>query len=91
MRGTSVREPVTGAMTGSDWVVSGRQAVALLALALWNGKDPILKERLVGLKNRERNHGEDVKAYYVYLDSTPTHSYRSTCTSILRLPSPTWT
>jgi len=45
------------------------------ALALWNGKDPILKERLFGLANSESNHGEDVKEYYFYLDSTPTHSY----------------
>jgi hypothetical protein len=45
------------------------------ALALWNGKDPILKERLFGLTNSEGNHGEDVKEYYWYLDSTPTHSY----------------
>src|SRR6201986_3092692 len=45
------------------------------ALALWNEKDPILKERLFGLTNSEGNHGEDVKEYYFYLDSTPTHSY----------------
>jgi len=45
------------------------------ALALWNGSDPILKERLFGLTNNEGNHGEDVKEYYFYLDSTPTHSY----------------
>jgi hypothetical protein len=45
------------------------------ALALWNGKDPLLKERLFGLTNSEGNHGEDVKEYYFYLDSTPTHSY----------------
>ena len=45
------------------------------ALALWNEKDPILKERLYGLTNSEANHGEDVKEYYFYLDSTPTHSY----------------
>ncbi len=45
------------------------------ALALWNGKDPILKERLFGLTNGEGNHGEDVKEYYFYLDNTPTHSY----------------
>ena len=45
------------------------------ALALWNGNDPILKERLFGLTNSEGNHGEDVKEYYFYLDSTPTHSY----------------
>jgi hypothetical protein len=46
-----------------------------VALALWNGHDPILKERLFGLTNSEGNHGEDVKEYYFYLDSTPTHSY----------------
>jgi hypothetical protein len=45
------------------------------ALAFWNGRDPILKERLFGLTNAEGNHGEDVKEYYFYLDSTPTHSY----------------
>jgi hypothetical protein len=45
------------------------------ALALWNGKDPILKERLFGLTNNEGNHGEDVKEYYFYVDSTPTHAY----------------
>jgi hypothetical protein len=45
------------------------------SLALWNGNDPILKERLFGLTNSEGNHGEDVKEYYFYLDSTPTHSY----------------
>src|SRR5678810_412976 len=45
------------------------------AIALWNGRDPILKERLFGLTNNEGNHGEDVKEYYFYLDSTPTHSY----------------
>ena len=46
-----------------------------LSLALWNGRDPILKERYFGLTNSEGNHGEDVKEYYYYLDSTPTHSY----------------
>jgi hypothetical protein len=45
------------------------------ALALWNGRDPILKERLFGLTGHEGNHGEDVKEYYFYLDSTPTHSF----------------
>src|SRR6516225_4092309 len=45
------------------------------AIALWNGVDPILKERLFGLTNSEGNHGEDVKEYYFYLDATPTHSY----------------
>ena len=46
------------------------------ALALWNGQDPILKERLFGLTGNEGNHGEDVKEYYYYLDNTPTHSYQ---------------
>jgi hypothetical protein len=46
-----------------------------LGLALWNGRDPILKERLFGLTNAEGNHGEDVKELYYYLDGTPTHSY----------------
>ncbi len=46
-----------------------------LALALWNGRDPILKERMFGLTNGEGNHGEDVKEHYYYLDATPTHSY----------------
>src|SRR5262249_6017002 len=46
-----------------------------LGLALWNGRDPILKERLFGLSGPEGNHGEDVKEYYFYLDGTPTHSY----------------
>ena len=45
------------------------------ALSMWNGQDPIVKERLFGLTNAEGNHGEDVKEYYFYLDSTPTHSY----------------
>jgi hypothetical protein len=49
--------------------------VMCFAIALWNGKDPILKERMFGLTNSEGNHGEDVKEYYFYLDSTPTHSY----------------
>jgi hypothetical protein len=55
--------------------VSDDRQQLCLALALWNGKDPILKERLFGLTNNEGNHGEDVKEYYFYLDSTPTHSY----------------
>ena len=45
------------------------------AIALWNGQDPVLKERLFGLTGSQGNHGEDVKEYYFYLDSTPTHSY----------------
>jgi hypothetical protein len=55
--------------------ISDDQQYLCFALALWNGKDPILKERLFGLTNSEGNHGEDVKEYYFYLDSTPTHSY----------------
>src|SRR5438067_10872653 len=52
-----------------------RECRICFALALWNGKDPILKERLFGLSNPQGNHGEDVKEQYFYLDSTPTHSY----------------
>jgi hypothetical protein len=55
--------------------ISDEKQVLCLSLALWNGKDPILKERAFGLTNGEGNHGEDVKEYYYYLDSTPTHSY----------------
>ena len=55
--------------------ISDDKQVLCFAFALWNGKDPILKERLFGLTNSEGNHGEDVKDYYFYLDSTPTHSY----------------
>src|SRR5215218_8166183 len=55
--------------------VSDEQARLCFALALWNSKDPILKERLFGLTGSEGNHGEDVKECYYYLDSTPSHSY----------------
>ena len=55
--------------------ISDEKQRLCFALALWNGKDPILKERMFGLTNSEGNHGEDVKEYYFYLDSTPTHSY----------------
>ncbi|AMV22414.1 MGH1-like glycoside hydrolase domain-containing protein [Planctomyces sp. SH-PL14] len=55
--------------------ISDDQQQLCFALALWNGQDAILKERLFGLTNSEGNHGEDVKEYYFYLDSTPTHSY----------------
>jgi len=55
--------------------VSDRHQLMCFALALWNERDPILKERLFGLTGKEGNHGEDVKEYYFYLDSTPTHSY----------------
>src|SRR3954467_13655702 len=62
---------------GEDGIagISDAKQRLCFALALWNGKDPILKERLFGLTNGESNHGEDVKEYYFYLDSTPTHSY----------------
>lgn len=55
--------------------ISDDHQVLCFSLALWNGCDPIIKERLFGLTNQEGNHGEDVKEYYFYLDSTPTHSY----------------
>jgi len=55
--------------------ISDEKQQLCFAAALWNGRDPILKERLFGLTNSEGNHGEDVKEYYFYLDSTPTHSY----------------
>ena len=55
--------------------ISDDHQILCFALAFWNGNDPILKERLFGLTNSEGNHGEDVKEYYFYLDSTPTHSY----------------
>ncbi len=62
---------------GEDGIagICDRDQRLCLALALWNGRDPILKERLFGLANGEGNHGEDVKECYYYLDSTPTHSY----------------
>src|ERR1700691_2956153 len=62
---------------GEDGIAgfSDDQQRLCFALALWNGKDPILKERMFGLTNSEANHGGDVKEYYFYLDSTPTHSY----------------
>ncbi len=55
--------------------ISDDKQLLCFSVALWNGKDPILKERMFGLTNSEANHGEDVKEYYFYVDSTPTHSY----------------
>jgi hypothetical protein len=55
--------------------ISDEKQLLCFSVGLWNGRDPILKERLFGLTNSESNHGEDVKEYYFYLDSTPTHSY----------------
>src|SRR5581483_9997107 len=62
---------------GEDGIagICDRHQLICFAIALWNGKDPILKERMFGLSGNEGNHGEDVKEYYYYLDSTPTHSY----------------
>jgi hypothetical protein len=62
---------------GEDGIagISDRHQMICFALALWNGRDSILKERLFGLTGNQGNHGEDVKEYYFYLDSTPTHSY----------------
>src|SRR5947208_1365848 len=59
---------------GLGGICDRRQKICF-SLALWNGKDPILKERLFGLNGHEGNHGEDCKENYYYLDSTPTHSY----------------
>jgi hypothetical protein len=67
---------------------SDDQQQLCFALALWNGKDPIIKERLFGLTNSEGNHGEDVKEYYFYLDSTPTHSYMKFLYKYPQLPYP---
>jgi hypothetical protein len=63
---------------GEDGIagMSDDRQLLCLALAVWNGRDPILKERFFGLTNSEGNHGEDVKEYYFYLDATPTHSYQ---------------
>ena len=60
-----------------------RECRLCFSVALWNGNDPILKERLFGLSNLEGNHGEDVKEEYFYLDSTPTHSY---CKALYKYP-----
>ncbi len=62
---------------GEDGIggVSDRHQMMCFGLALWNGRDPILKERMFGLTGNEGNHGEDVKEYYFYLDATPTYSY----------------
>jgi hypothetical protein len=64
-------------MSGEDGIagLSDDRMLLCFSVALWNGKDPIIKERLFGLTNSEGNHGEDVKEYYFYIDSTPTHSY----------------
>ena len=70
----AVRVPTVGEKTVLAGISDDKQQLCF-AIALWNGRDPILKERLFGLTNSEGNHGEDVKECYFYLDSTPTHSY----------------
>ncbi len=64
--------------------ICDRHRYVCFAVSLWNGRDPILKERLFGRTGNEGNHAEDVKECYYYLDSTPTHSYMKYCTSIRR-------
>src|SRR3954453_11419140 len=75
---------------GEDGIagISDEKQILCFALGLWNGVDPILKERLFGLTNSEGNHGEDVKEYYFYLDSTPTHSYMKFLYKYPQLPFP---
>src|SRR4051812_39268084 len=63
--------------------ICDRECRLCFSVALWNGQDPILKERLFGLTGPEGNHGEDVKEEYFYLDSTPTHSY---CKALYKYP-----
>ena len=67
-------KPIAGAKKELAGICDEKQLLCF-AVALWNKKDPILKERYFGLTGNEGNHGEDVKEYYYYLDSTPTHSY----------------
>ena len=70
--------------------VSNRFQNLCLAIGLWNERDPTLKERLFGLTGSQGNHGEDVKEYYFYLDSTPTHSYmKMLYLSLIHISEPT--
>src|SRR5258708_40162863 len=64
-----------GGEDGIAGICDGYQ-ILTFAPAFWNGRDPILKERLFGVASSEGNHGEDVKEYYFYIDNTPTHSYQ---------------
>ena len=78
---------------GEDGIagICDRRQLICFALAFWNGRDPILKERLFGLTGNQGNHGEDVKEYYFYLDSTPTHSYMKYLYKYPQAPFPyTW-
>ena len=76
---------------GEDGIagICDRYQILVFAPAFWNGRDPILKERLFGLTPHEGNHGEDVKEYYFHVDNTPTHSYMRYSTSTRRPSSPT--
>jgi hypothetical protein len=75
--------PVIGALAPITWGEDGFAGFSdekqrlCFALALWNGKDHILKQRMFGLTNSEGNHGEDIKEYYFYIDNTPTWSRRT--------------
>ncbi len=71
---TRAAAPIAGAKTGCSGICD-RECRLCFSVGLWNGRDPILKERLFGVTGPEGNHGEDVKECYYYLDSTPTHSY----------------
>ena len=73
-RPRALAAPIAGTRTGSAGICDDRQTLCF-ALAFWNGRDPILKERIFGLSGPEGNHGEDAKEYWWYLDSTPTHSW----------------
>ena len=66
--------PIAGGKTALGGFADDKLKICI-SVALWNGRDPILKERLFGLTNAEGNHGEDVKELYYYLDGVPTHSY----------------
>ena len=88
MRGIISHTIMPGAarIAGAKMVCSAstdRECRLCFALALWNGRDPILKERLFGLTNPQGNHGEDVKEAYYYLDATPTYSY---CRGLYKYP-----
>ncbi|MCU0390188.1 MAG: glucosidase [Thermoflexibacter sp.] len=75
---------------GEDGIagLSDTKQTICFAVSLWNGRDAIIKERLFGLNNGEGNHGEDVKEYYYYLDSTPTHSYMKMLYKYPQMPFP---
>ena len=89
---TPAAAPIAGTRTGSPASATASRTSAC-RLALWNGRDPFLKERLFGLANEEGNHGEDVKEYYFYLDGMPSHSPTCRCCTSTRrssIPTPGW-